>query len=637
MAKLKEYRARLYIYLISGLLLGLSIWLLALHALALSTYSITLVNFFAAEKNAQIDYTFSQPHAGLIISEPPAVRSALVLRVMSPPPLLPRQLAVGYDDRPLLTTSVGAAPRVLTLLLPNSSYVQQYTHTIGIDVEAARAPRDSRQLGMLFDDIYARPLANPYLYTLFITIVPILLIFIPIILFRMPAIVSGATILIFSAALYTNEIVFLALYVILWAIVLKERNSFGTKAIILFRSAWATLSAYTPETYRDTAEYAAGGNIRYIPALDGLRGIAILLVILFHFEYIASGWIGVQIFFVLSGYLITQILLRSRQAPLNIYLKRFYWRRALRIFPIYFGYLLLITLCFLFSGKPTLFRDNYLYLYSYTYNFTRLLPSWRHSPLFTHFWSLSVEEQFYLVWPIILYCIPGRVLEKFVVVAIAISPIFRVIYVETLKYWNVPDFAIADSVYWFTLCQLDAFACGAGVALFQFRMKKSWLLFYAVCGLTLMLGLVNFVTLYLEKRAIPISSLGYPHPGTMLAHAQYIWGYTLLNLCAAACIICVVHNDPKFGLLRREFLVRVGKISYGMYIFHFPIKALFDAVISYEPMTLKGLFVFLIYFAAVISVAWVSFTYFESYFIGLKNTRFGTPVQRELSARTEIS
>jgi hypothetical protein len=60
-------------------------------------------------------------------------------------------------------------------------------------------------------------------------------------------------------------------------------------------------------------------------------------------------------------------------------------------------------------------------------------------------------------------------------------------------------------------------------------------------------------------------------------------------------------------------------------------------MISYEPMTLKGLFVFLIYFVAVISVAWISFTYFESYFIGLKNTHFGTPVQRELSARTEIS
>jgi len=71
MVKLKQYRARLYIYLISGLLLALSIWLLALHAPALSAYSITLVNFFAAEKNAQIDYTFSQPHAGLIVSVRP--------------------------------------------------------------------------------------------------------------------------------------------------------------------------------------------------------------------------------------------------------------------------------------------------------------------------------------------------------------------------------------------------------------------------------------------------------------------------------------------------------------------------------------------------------------------------------------
>ncbi len=108
-----------------------------------------------------------------------------------------------------------------------------------------------------------------------------------------------------------------------------------------------------------------------IPTLDGLRGIAVTLVLLLHFGYLNGGWIGVQLFFVLSGFLITGVLVADRPAPLGAYLRRFYWRRTLRIFPLYYGYLALLGLCYAVWGRPAELPDNAVPLVTYTYNFTR--------------------------------------------------------------------------------------------------------------------------------------------------------------------------------------------------------------------------------------------------------------------------
>src|SRR4029077_13536960 len=86
--------------------------------------------------------------------------------------------------------------------------------------------------------------------------------------------------------------------------------------------------------------------------LDGLRGIAIALVVLFHFGLFPPGWVGVQLFFVLSGYLISDILLTEKEKPFPAYLSRFYWRRSLRIFPLYFFYLIITSALFAATREP---------------------------------------------------------------------------------------------------------------------------------------------------------------------------------------------------------------------------------------------------------------------------------------------
>jgi peptidoglycan/LPS O-acetylase OafA/YrhL len=163
------------------------------------------------------------------------------------------------------------------------------------------------------------------------------------------------------------------------------------------------------------------GAVSHIPALDGLRGTAIILVILCHcyiFEgldaYFAStvpllriaqfGWCGVELFFVLSGFLITSILFNTKQSP--SYFKSFYGRRALRIFPLYFAVLLV------FYYGPHSFFHVYRFEPSHKIWFFTYLANWKLGfwPVheLTLFWSLCVEEQFYLIWPLVVWVTAKR-------------------------------------------------------------------------------------------------------------------------------------------------------------------------------------------------------------------------------------
>jgi peptidoglycan/LPS O-acetylase OafA/YrhL len=165
----------------------------------------------------------------------------------------------------------------------------------------------------------------------------------------------------------------------------------------------------------------------YLPELDGVRGLAIILVILTHWQnawesssaidvvvhQIASpGWLGVELFFVLSGFLITRLLLFRRETSSGLapYLRSFMWRRALRIFPLYYATLLLI-----FAVVPRIIpihdpayqtlRHNAPWYWLYSVNWLDALHGSSQITMNTgHFWSLAVEEQFYLLWPIVVWC-----------------------------------------------------------------------------------------------------------------------------------------------------------------------------------------------------------------------------------------
>src|SRR5580704_11472572 len=126
-------------------------------------------------------------------------------------------------------------------------------------------------------------------------------------------------------------------------------------------------------------------------ALDGLRGIAILSVIVLHNDLFGFGWVGVQLFFVISGYLITTNLIRNKTYRLSPFLVDFYYRRVVRIFPVYFAYLTFLAVLFVIADEPVALRKCWAYLLTFTYNLMQLRSDFAYSRWFAHFWSLCVE------------------------------------------------------------------------------------------------------------------------------------------------------------------------------------------------------------------------------------------------------
>jgi peptidoglycan/LPS O-acetylase OafA/YrhL len=357
-----------------------------------------------------------------------------------------------------------------------------------------------------------------------------------------------------------------------------------------------------------------------IRTLDGLRAIAVSLVLLLHFGYLNGGWIGVQLFFVLSGFLITGVLIADRDAPLGAYLRRFYWRRTLRIFPLYYGYLGILFLCHAVWGRPAELPGDAAPLLTYTYNFTRA-SDWQPSPFYTHFWSLAVEEQFYLVWPFLVHALSRRALIGLSAGLVVLGPAMRG---AIAAFFNDGRSAydVGDAVYWFTPSHADAFAAGALVALLRLgeRVTRPALVAAVAAGAVAVAGAVNLSLLRSSGADLPIGTFGFPLAS--IANDFNLWGYTVLNLAAAALVAAAVGAHLRGGALAGLGwgpLAGLGKISYGVYVLHWPLLVLFNASVRYRPMSVRGAMMCAAWFALVVAVAWVSWRFYEAPFLALKD------------------
>ncbi len=318
---------------------------------------------------------------------------------------------------------------------------------------------------------------------------------------------------------------------------------------------------------------------RQIPALDGLRGIAIAAVMVFHFTLYGpysnalmrglpaigpalhlamAGWGGVDLFFVLSGYLITAILLRTKAAP--GYFRRFYARRVLRIFPLY--YLFLAVGIALSSRLPPAWSAEgswQLWLWTYLTNFKIGSAGWSSVPrAYEHFWSLAVEEQFYLLWPLLVFKLDERRLARVCGAMIAFALLFRVDAVLLLE---EPVLGYVS-----TLGRVDELAAGGLLAtLLVIRGREEaarqlparWLL--ALGG-----GALTGLALLWWQRD------GLSH----LDPVVVVLGPTLLaGLASAAVAVCVTWGESNrlARLLTFAPLRWMGRVSYGLYVLHTPV------------------------------------------------------------------
>jgi len=360
--------------------------------------------------------------------------------------------------------------------------------------------------------------------------------------------------------------------------------------------------------------------MRYVKSLNGIRGIAVLLVMLFHYGYFGAGWIGVQIFFTLSGYLITTILIENRGLPFHVYVGRFYWRRALRIFPLFYGFLAIVAVTYALYGLPDRFRLDWIWLLTYSANFARMRDG-DLGPWFVHIWSLAVEMQFYLIWPVLLFLVPARWLRWVVAALLLLTPIIRSAMFQALLGAGYDTEYAGKGVYVLPFGQLDAFAAGAAIPIWGLhRIKNIGRIFAAVAAVTIASGVAVLAKAHFLDGGAFFGSLGYQ---MYLVRAYgYIWGYSLINVLAMLAIICALQGIGIARTLEDRTLVRIGQISYGMYVYHLPLLIAGELLIHKSGIGGEGLArpaFFAAWVAVVILVSEGSFSWIEAPFLKLKD------------------
>ena len=364
-------------------------------------------------------------------------------------------------------------------------------------------------------------------------------------------------------------------------------------------------------------------NIKgHVPALDGVRGLAILMVLLVHFiadarpdtrvelvitQLASYGTMGVDVFFVLSGFLITGILYDSRHK--RAFFRNFYMRRVLRIFPLYYGILVLALLLvprLVYIPALQNAVDHQVWLWAYAANiFLAIKGNWEALPMFSHFWSLAVEEHFYFVWPLVVYLCDGKLLKRVAIGVIVLATAIRVVMVEA----GVNNLAI----HVLTPGRLDALAMGGLMAVIA--RDAGGMLTLVRAARRLLLASVSFIVgSVVLTRLVP--TLGWLHEVRS----------TAFEACFSALLIFAVGGPLMVRrLFQSQFMVFFGKYSYGLYVLHFLFGYFLiryrteDWVARWVHSHTLAIFVQGIAAGAVaVVLAYASYHLFEKHFLKLK-------------------
>ncbi|TDG37712.1 acyltransferase [Pedobacter changchengzhani] len=361
----------------------------------------------------------------------------------------------------------------------------------------------------------------------------------------------------------------------------------------------------------------------YIKGLDGLRGIAAILVILGHIEllkkvfgfknvydgggpfYIYLGALAVTFFFVLSGFLITYLLLNEREKNNNISIKNFYLRRVLRIWPVYYLLFIIGFIAFPFIINSNLLLPNHIpkdnYWRSFLFNFL-LLPNFvkPSNPIAFQSWSIGVEEQFYIFWPLIIARITSlkKLFIAMVLIIVSIYLLRSAMIVNNFSDYNF-QFLVKINQF-FGACRFDNMAIGGLLAIFYFKKPHLEINFFS--------------------KVIIIISL------SILLIKQPAIGFGLDNVIAAiifALLIALVAYAKNISFLEHKIFKFLGRISYGIYMYHVIGIIIAINIIRYFNRSFNGegfynIILYILTIIITILIANVSYIYLEKYFLKFK-------------------
>ena len=353
-------------------------------------------------------------------------------------------------------------------------------------------------------------------------------------------------------------------------------------------------------------------SMLFYPQLNGLRFVFIFMVLIHHwgpqafFEQYRSGWLGVDLFFVLSGFLIGEILLLEKERTRNNFLsiKNFVMRRILRIFPLYYLTIFLYAVLVTTGG---------IFIWNITYanNILQTIDLERVGEEFWHLWSLCVEEQFYLVFPFFVFFVKRKLIPFFLIAGIILSALGR--FIAVTVYHNPAAYTLMP------LC-LDSLLMGVMLAYlknFRFdQLQKFFLKKYIVAFCILLSSLI-------------IGLLCYSQNGLMIYSFFRLFG-SLLGFLLIGYSVIIKYGSVIKHFLENKYIALFGKISYGIYLLHPFIEKLYFTYAGNNPVrqflinsNLPGLsnryiIDFVSLFTITVAISYLSFQFFEKRFLKLK-------------------
>jgi len=347
----------------------------------------------------------------------------------------------------------------------------------------------------------------------------------------------------------------------------------------------------------------------YLPGLNGLRAIAALGVVIAHVSQNGIGdfgllnhpelpiaGFGVTLFFVISGFLITFLLLQEMKKRDDVDIKKFYVRRILRIWPIYYLFILFSIGLFFLIGRQNelLLEEMWFYLF-----FAANIPFIFQQGILilVHYWSIGVEEQFYLFWPWIVNYSKNSLLKIAVIILIVL------LMTKILFWWQ-----LGTESYSYRFLSVSRFHCmmvGAIGAIMYFNKK------------------IRFNSFFSNKLVQFVSWMLFLLMGFNIIYIPAVIAHEVIAIASLSMIMGQVMVNRRIINLENKLCDFIGKISYGIYVIH-PIIILLLSIF-YKGLDITiGFKYILVYSSVVLStifIAWLSYTYFEKYFLKLK-TKF---------------